>query len=142
MYEWKLMGVNKHKQARDSITRKWVFLTAICTLPIWGLYAYLGDPGRGQAAWVSSAMICLAARFYWDLRKYVWFWVTITLIVLVHVPLIVLIPWPFKQLTYIAALSFGYADFGIAYGIIQLAENIVERNSKEKNNDSVPASTE
>jgi hypothetical protein len=130
------MGENKHRQARDSITRKWVTIMAVCTLPIWGLYAYFGDPGRGQAAWVSSIAICFAVRYFWDLKNCLWFWVTITIIVLVHVPLIVLIPWPFKQLTYIAALPFGFADFGIAYGIIQLAENVVEKNSKEKSNDS------
>jgi hypothetical protein len=135
------MVENKHKQTRDSITRKWVILTAICTLPIWALYAYLGDPGRGQAAWVISVAICFAARYFWDLRNRVWFWITIALIVLLHIPLIVLIPWPFKQLTYIAALPFAFADFGIAYGMIQAAENVVECNSKEKTHDSARAST-
>ena len=133
------MGENKHKQARDSITRKWATLVAIFTLPIWGLYAYFGDPGRGQAVWVSSVAICFAARYFWDLRNRVWFWLTIMLVVLLHVPLIVLIPWPFKQLTFIAALPFGFADFGIAYGIIQLVENLVERRSKQSSNDNASA---
>ena len=137
-----LMGENKHKQARDSITRKWVAIMAICTLPIWALYAYLGDPGRGQAAWVCSVMISLAARFFWDLRNRIWFWMTLTIIVLLHIPVILLIPWPFKQLTSIAALPFGFADFGIAYGIIQLVENVAERIPREKSDDRARASTE
>jgi len=136
MHGWKLMGENKHKQSRDSITKKWAILLVICTTPIYILFLYLGDPGRGQAATVSAMMIAIAARFFWDLRNCVWFWMTITIIALLHVPFILLIAWPFKQLTYIAALPFGLADFGIAYGIIQLAENVVERNSKEKSNDN------
>jgi hypothetical protein len=136
VYEWKIVGENKHKQSRDSITKKWALLAVICTTPIYILYNYLGDPGRGQAAWVSVMMIALAARFFWDLRNRLWFWMTITTITLLHVPLILLIPWPFKQLTYIAALPFGLADFGIAYGIIKLAERVVERISQEKSDDS------
>jgi hypothetical protein len=142
MHGWKLMGENKHKQARDSINRTWATFLVICTLPIWGLFIYLGDPGRGQAAWVSTMMIALAARFFWDLRNRAWFWMTLTIIVLLHLPFILLIPWPDIHLTSIAALPFGYADFGIAYGIIQLAENVVERNSKEKINNNARASPE
>lgn len=101
-----------------------------------GIVHLLRGSGRGQAAWMSSVTICIAARFFWDLRNRGWFWVTLTIIVLLHLPLILLIPWPDIHLTYIAALPFGFADFGIAFGIIQLAENVVERNSKEKSNDS------
>jgi hypothetical protein len=133
------MGENKHKQTRDSITRTWVILMVICTLPIWAAYIYLGDPGRGQAAWASSVAICFAARFFWDLRNRGWFWVTLTIIVLLHLPLILLIPWPDIHLTYIAALPFVFADFGIAYGIIQFTENLAERNSKKNNNASTSA---
>ena len=73
MHNWKLMGDNKHKQARDSITKKWAILLVICTTPIYILFLYLGDPGRGQAATVSAMMIAIAARFFWDLRNRVWF---------------------------------------------------------------------
>jgi hypothetical protein len=121
------MAENKHKQAIDSVTRKWALLAGICTSPLFIVFAYYGDPGRGQAAWVSAGAIAVAARFLWDLRTRAWFWITIAVIVLLHVPLIVLIPWPDKQLTYVALLPAGLLDFGFAYGIIRLVENMIER---------------
>src|ERR1035438_8195495 len=88
---------------------------------------YLGDPGRGRAAWLSAGAIAVAVRFLWDLRERVWFWVTIAIIVLLHVPLILLIPWPSEQLSYVALLPVGFLDFAFAYGIIRLIENMIER---------------
>ena len=121
------MGENKHKQSIDSVTKKWAIVAGIYTSPLFILFAYFGDPGRGQAAWVCAGSLATATRFLWDLRTRVWFWLTISIIALLHVPLILLIPWPFKQLTYIALLPAGLLDFGIAYGIIRLVENMMER---------------
>jgi hypothetical protein len=122
------MGENRHKQSIDSVTKKWVIVAGICTSPLFILFAYFGDPGRGQAAWVSAISLATATRFLWDLRRRVWFWLTISIIALLHVPLILLVAWPLKQLTYIALLPAGLLDFGIAYGIIRLVENMMERN--------------
>ncbi len=123
----KTMAENKHKQSIDSVTRKWALLAAICTLPLFIVFDYFGDPGRGQAAWVSAGAIAVAARFLWDLRTRAWFWITIAVIVVLHVPLIILIPWPLKQLSYIALLPAGFLDFLFAYGILRLVENMIER---------------
>ena len=67
------MGENKRKQSMDSVTRKWALLAGICTSPLFILFAYFGDPGREQAAWVCAISIVVAARFLWDLRTRVWF---------------------------------------------------------------------
>ena len=120
------MGENR-QQSIDSVTKKWAIVAAICTSPLFILFAYFGDPGRGQAAMVSAISLATATRFLWDLRTRVWFWLTISIIALLHVPLILLVPWPLKQLTYIALLPAGLLDFGIAYGIIRLVENMMER---------------
>jgi hypothetical protein len=37
------------------------------------MFAYLGDAGRGRAAAISLAVIIIAARARWDLKKYGWF---------------------------------------------------------------------
>jgi hypothetical protein len=126
MYERQLMGENRHEQSINSVTKKWAFLAAICTSPLFILFNYLGDPGRGQAAWVSAGGIAIAARFLWDLKNRVWYWITLVIIVLLHVPMILLISWPFKQLSYIALLPAGLLDFAIVYGIIRLVERAMK----------------
>src|SRR5579863_7900094 len=119
---------NRHKQALDSLTRGWVIWAAICTLPIYIFFVYVGDSGRGRAAWVSTGMIALAARLVWDLKNRVWFWVTMAAIALLHIPVIFFVPWGDQNLSYVALLPLALLDLGISYGIIRLVENAVERN--------------
>ena len=109
--------------SHDSITKKWALLTGICVFPLFVLFDYLGDPGRGQAACVSAMSVALAVRFVWHLRKHAWFWAVTVVIVLCHVPLVLFIPWPFKQLAYIALLPMCLLDFCIVYALFRLIEN-------------------
>lgn len=125
------MGENRHKQAVESLTRGWAIWAGICAAPLFILFAYLGDPGRGRAAWVSAGMIALAARLVWDLKNRVWFWVTIVVITLLHVPLILFIPWGDQSLPYVALLPMGLLDLGITYGIIRLVENAIAKDEPE-----------
>ena len=125
MHERTLMSENKHKRSMESVTRKWVILAGICTSPIFILFIYLGDPGRGEAAWGSAVAVALAARFLWDLKDRTWYWVTIVVIVLLHVLLILLVPWPFKRWSYIQLLPIAFLDFGATYGIIRLVEKVI-----------------
>ena len=97
-------------------------------MPVYVLFVNLGDSGRGRAAWVSAGMITLAARCVWDSKKRVWFWVTIAIIAVLHIPAILFIPWGDQNLSYVALLPMALLDFGIAYGIIRLVENAIEKS--------------
>jgi hypothetical protein len=92
------------------------------------VFAHFGDPRRGSTAWFSGIVLLVAIRMFWGLRKRVWFWITITIIAFLHVSLILFVPWPFKQLSYVALLPVALSDLAIACGIIRLAENVIERN--------------
>lgn len=122
------MGSEEHRQSVDSITTKWAMLAAICASPLFIVFAYFGDPGRGQAAWVSAGVIAIAARFWWEFKGRIWYWLMLAVIVLLHVAVILLIPWSFKQLSYIALLPVGLLDFCVAYSIIRLAAKIFGEN--------------
>jgi hypothetical protein len=130
------MGESRHKQAVDSLTQGWAILAGICTSPLYILFVYFGDSGRGRAAWVSVGMIALAVRLVWDLNKRVWFWVTIAIIVAIHVPVILFIPWGDQNLSYVALLPLGLLDLAITYGTIRLVENIVEKNPPRVNGEA------
>ena len=122
------MGENRHKEAVDSLTRGWAIWTAICISPVYILFVYLGDSGRGRAASVSAFSIAFAARLLWDLKNRVWFWVTIAIIAVLHIPAILFIPWGDQNLSYVALLPLGLFDLGITYGIIRLVENTIEKS--------------
>lgn len=126
MYERGIVEENNQTRETPPMTRAWGLIIGICTAPLFIIFVYLGDPGRGRAAWVSAIVISAVIRFFWTLRKQTWFWVAIVIIVLLHVPLVLLIPWGDQSLSYVALLPIGFLDFCITYGIIKLVRNTVK----------------
>src|SRR5690349_15934768 len=111
MYEREIMEETDQKQETPPMTRTWGVIIGICTAPIFILFVYLGNPARGRAAWVSAGIIFAVVRFFWSLRKQTWFWFTIVIIALLHIPLVLLIPWGGQSLSYVALLPIGFLDF-------------------------------
>jgi hypothetical protein len=114
------------KQEMNSITSRWGLLAGICTSPLFILFAYFGDAGRGRAAWIGAAIVFVIVRGFWGLRARAWFWLTVAIIALFHVPLVLFIPWGNQPLTYVALLPVGLLDFAIDYEVIRLAERAFE----------------
>jgi hypothetical protein len=125
---------NRHRQSVNSITRKWTLWVGLCTSPLFILFAYLGAPARGRAAWVSAMMIALAARCLWDLRDRIWFWTTIAFVAVLHIPIILLVRWTDRSYSYMALLPVGLLDCGVAYGILRLVEGVIEKTSRTRDN--------
>ena len=80
-----------------------------------------------MAAAISAYIIAIAVRYFWDLRKRIWFWVTVALITCLHVALVLLVAWPDKDYRGVQLLPIGVLDFGVIYGIIRLIENVFEK---------------
>ena len=66
----------------------------------------------------------------WDLRKRVWFWVTLTVLALLHVPLILLVPWSNTNYPGVVLLPQALLDLAIVYGCIKLIEKAMNRSDK------------
>ncbi|HET9406224.1 MAG TPA: hypothetical protein VFO39_03215 [Candidatus Sulfotelmatobacter sp.] len=110
------------------MTKKWAVLLGLCMMPLFFLFAYFGEPGRGEAASICGASIGIAARLFWDLRTRSWYWITVVVIVLLHIPLILLVRWPFEQLSYVALLPAGFIDFLVAYWSIRLGKRAFQKD--------------
>jgi hypothetical protein len=63
-----------------------------------------------RPAMVSIAMVGLAIVMRWKLHKHVWFWITMTLLAALHLPLILFIPWTTKWIPAILIAPIGIAD--------------------------------
>jgi hypothetical protein len=123
------MGENNPRQDIYPVTRKFGFWVALCTSPIFIVFIYLGDSERGKTAWFSAMIILMAIRMFWNLRKRVRFWITITIITLLHILLVFFIPWPFKEVPYVALMPVGLLDLAIAYGAIRLVEKAMRSDT-------------
>ena len=122
------MSEKDPKQVLDSLTEKSSILLALCASPLFFLFVYLGDPGRGRAAAISAFLILLCAKIFWSLRKYLLFWFALTIVTFSQIPLIWLIPWSNRDYPGVVLLPLALPDFAIIYGILKLVERMARRS--------------
>lgn len=117
---------NDRKQFSDTLTRTSALVTALCASPLYFLFAYLGDSGRGRAAAICAFVVITAGRAFWDWRKRVWFWATLIIVVVLHVPLILLVSWSDTNYPGIVLLPLALVDFALVYGCFVLVKKVMK----------------
>ena len=110
--------------------KKWAFIALLLSLPLSIAVSHFVDPGRGRAAGVSLALMILAVRAFWYLRRQAWFWMAVTALTVIHVVLIVMVPWTNKSFPAPALWPVGIADFAAICGFIKLVEKAMSRGDK------------
>jgi energy-coupling factor transporter transmembrane protein EcfT len=116
-------------QSHDVSPRKWLLVTILCMVPVFLLFAYFGYPGKGRAAAIATGAIMLAVAGRSGLKSQRWFWVTLTIIIAVHVLFVLLIPWTSKSYPGPILLPFGALDYFIVWGCIKLVEKRAKKTS-------------
>ena len=113
----------------DTPSRAWAIGVGIlCLLPLYLIFSALGNAGRGTAAACFGGAIIIAVRLRWDLRSRIWFWAVVSLMVLLHLAMVLLIPWPNKDYTLAVVLPVGIVDiFAISSLIRALANRMGEQ---------------
>jgi len=116
----------KQKQPVDYTGLKIVAILA----PVFLLFVFLGNADMGLAVCIVLGMIMIAIKIRWNLRKHIWFWATIVLILALHVPLFFLVRWPQGNVpTLFYTMPVGIADFLIVLGAVGLAEKLFSTHS-------------
>ncbi len=94
-------------------------------LPVFFLITLLSNADMALAAFIILGVIIFAIKLHWHLRKHLWFWAVIGLILALHVPLVRLVRWPQGSTpTLFYTMPFGIADFLIISGALGLAEKL------------------
>jgi hypothetical protein len=114
-------------QSDELFSRKWLLLVCLCLVPLFLLFGFLGYPGKGRAATLFAGVVATAIRASWNLRKHVWYRVTVTTLSALHLLLVLLVPWPSGSFPAVALLPVAVADFAIVYGSIKLAEKLTKK---------------
>jgi hypothetical protein len=105
-------------------------IIAAILAPVLILFLYFGKVDLGLTAVIVLGAIVIAIKIRWNLRKHVWFWATIILILALHVPLVFIVRWPQGKVPMIAyTMPFGIADFLVILGALGLAERLFSKNS-------------
>jgi hypothetical protein len=97
--------------------------------PVFFLITFLYNADAGLAACIVLGVMIFAIKLRWHLRKHVWFWAIIAVILALHVPLVFMVQWPKSAPTIFYAMPIGIADFLIISGALRLAEDFMSNGS-------------
>jgi hypothetical protein len=130
MHGGTLMKERSDNQAPNPFTRKWLLVVILCMVPLFFLFAFLGDPGRGRAVAICLGVTMTALRACWNLKRYPWFWMVLAVIVALHVLLVLSVHWNDKSYPGYTLLPFAVLNYGVVYGCFKLIEAAVKRSYK------------
>jgi hypothetical protein len=111
---------------------KWIVAAVLLTFPLFLVFNHFGRPGTGRAAWFCAGVVFLCARFRWELSKKRWFWITISAIVLLHVPLILFVPWTSKWIPSVLIFPFVLMDAFVILVLIHQVEKCMKPGNHSK----------
>lgn len=110
----------------------WTLGVGICFLPLYILFSALRNAGCGTAALCFGGAIFIVVRLRWELRNRIWFWAVITIVVLLHLGMLLLIPWPNTDYTLPVVLPVGIVDIlAISYLIGLIAKKMGPADGKQ-----------
>ncbi len=103
-------------------------------LPVFFLFVYWGKEDMGLAVLIVLGVTIGAIKLRWDLRKHVWFWAIIAVMLALHVPLFFVVRWPQGNVpTLFYTLPFGIIDFLVISGVLGIAERLLSRDHSPNN---------
>ena len=106
----------------------WGVLCVIFGSLLLGLvFVHFGKLALARPTLGSVAMIGIAIAMRWKLKRHAWFWITMTLIVALHVPLILFVPWTTKWVPAILVIPIGTIDLYIILAILSLVGKFMEQ---------------
>jgi|SRR5580700_11337386 hypothetical protein len=98
--------------------------------PVFFLITFLYNADAGLAACIVSGVILFAIKIHWNLRKHIWFWPVIAVILARHIPLVFMVRRPQGSVpTLFYTMPIGIADFLIISGVLSLAEKLFSKRS-------------
>jgi hypothetical protein len=123
------MQLNNVITAKDRQMRlPWwgVFCVILGAAPLILLFHYFGKPALALPTLDSAAVVGIAIAMRWKLRRHVWFWITMTVFVALHVALILFVPWTSKWVPAIVIIPIGIADLYAMLAILSVVGKFME----------------
>ena len=62
----------------------------------------------------------------WNLRRHAWFWITMSIIAALHVPLILLVPWTTKWIPALAIAGIDSVDIVVILAILSVLRKFMD----------------
>jgi len=108
----------------------WAVVAFLLSLPVAAIVGHHLGPGRGRAAGVAFALMIGGVLVFRRLIRRPWFWMSIAALVIIHIVLIVVVPWSNGSFPAPELWPIGIADFAAICGFIKLVEKLMTRNAR------------
>jgi len=96
-------------------------------------FVSIGRFDLARPTMVSVAMVSLAITMRWKLRTHRWFWITIFILAVLHLPLILFIPWTTKWIPAVLIAPIGIADlYAMLWAISVVGKFMGEKENTER----------
>ena len=102
-----------------------VLCIMVVTIPLVLLFDRFGKSGLALPALDSTAILTLAIVIKWNLRRNVWFWITMAIVAVLHVLLILSVPWTDKWVPASTIAGIGVVDLVVILVVVSIVENFM-----------------
>ncbi len=108
----------------------WAVVAFLLSLPVAALVGHQLGPGKGRAAGVAFALMIGGVLVFRRSIRRPWFWMSIAALVIIHIVLIVFVPWSDRSFPAPELWPIGIADFAAICGFIKLVEKAMSRSEE------------
>jgi len=105
-------------------------IIAAILVPVLLLFIYFGNEDSGMTVVIALGAVMLAVRIRWDLRRQLWFWETIGLVLVLHIPFFLFVRIPPAWFHAVALLPIVIPDCLLTLGVIRVVEKFHERGPR------------
>jgi hypothetical protein len=97
-------------------------------LPLLFYFRHIGKTDLGLNLCICLGMNLIVIRLRWNLRKHIWFWGVMALVLAIEIPLVINIQWPQEWVPGVALLPIGLAGALIALGAIGFVQKFIVKD--------------
>ena len=115
------------QEVSDKQVKIWALIALALCAPIYFLVAHFRTPGEARAVAVCFGVLVIVLRAFWNLRRQLWYWVIIALIVSCDAFFVTRVSWSSKDITGPVLGFIAILDFILIYGIISLIGKLMKR---------------
>ena len=103
-----------------------VLCIIIGALPIYWLFDHFGKLSTALPLLNSLGVIGFVLVLKRQLRRYVWFWITMALIAALHIPLILFVPWTMRWIPALAIAAIDSVDLVVMLAVLAVVGRFME----------------
>ena len=111
-----------------------LFIVLIGT-PMVFLFALYGGLELAMPLFITISALSFVVYLEWKLRQHAWFWITMTVIAALHIPLILFVPWTTKWVPGWAVAGFATVDFVLILCVLLVVEKFMGKRKIAQSED-------